>query len=65
MLLFNMLVQLTPKRGKLIVNTDKVLFAADNGKYTRIELEDGTPIDVVESVEDILSICNIKTSIEN
>lgn len=60
-----MLVQLTPKRGKLIVNTDKVLLAAENGKYTRIELEDGTPIDVIESVEYILSICNIKTSIEN
>ena len=60
-----MFVQLTPKRGKLILNTDKVLFAVDNGKYTRIELEDGTPIDVIDSIEDILSICNVKKSIEN
>ena len=60
-----MIVQLTAKRGKVAVNTDKVLFATDNGKYTRIEIEDGTPIDVIESIEEVCSICNVKKSIEN
>lgn len=60
-----MIVQLTVKRGNVAVNTDKVLFVTVNGKYTRIVLDDGTPIDVIESIEEVCSICIVKKSIEN
>lgn len=63
--LSNMFVQFTTKYGKVAVNPDKVLFVNENGKYTRIEIEDGTPIDVYESLVEICAVCDVKKSIEN
>lgn len=60
-----MIIQLTGKKDNVAVNTDKILFASPNGKYTRIDLEDGTGIDVYETLEQICSLANVKISIEN
>lgn len=61
-----MVVQFTTRRGEpIIINLDKILFASMNGKYTRIELDDGTPIDVLETLEEVCAICQVKNSKEN
>lgn len=60
--LHDMIILLTTKRGKVAVNLDRLLFAIDNGKYTRIELDDGTPIDICESLEEFCALCISKNS---
>ena len=42
------------------INSDKVLFIAENTKGTRIELEDGTPIDVLETITEVVTCFNVK-----
>ncbi len=36
------------------------MFAHENGKYTRLELDDGTPIDVLETLQQVKDICQGK-----
>ena len=60
-----MFVELTTKKGAFGINVDKILFACENGKYTRIALEDGTLIDVYESLDEVCSKCDVKISKEN
>ena len=57
-----MFVEVTTKKGLHLINTEKVLFASEFGKYTRIWIEDGTPIDVLETLDEICSLCNVKKS---
>lgn len=52
-----MIILLTTKRGKVAINLDRLIFATDNGKYTRLELDDGTPIDICESLEEFCALC--------
>lgn len=55
-----MVVLFTTKRGMIGINSDKVLFIAENTKGTRIELEDGTPIDVLETITEVVTCFNVK-----
>ena len=41
------------------------MIATANGKYTTIELDDGTPIDVLESLEEVCAKCQVKNFKEN
>ena len=50
-----MFVVLTTSRGKYTINFAKVLFFYEYKKGTRLEMEDGTLIDVEESRYDIES----------
>ena len=60
-----MFVEFTTKKGAFGINTDKILFACENGKYTRVALDDGTLIDVYESLDEVCSKCELKKSKEN
>ena len=55
----------TKKRGKVLINVDKILFATASGNYTTIELDDGTPIDVCETLEEVCAKCQVKNPKEN
>ena len=48
-----MFAVLTTSRGKYTINLAKVLFFYEYKKGTRVEMEDGTIIDVEESVYDL------------
>ena len=48
-----MFAVLTTPRGKYTINLAKVLFFYEYKKGTRVEMEDGTIIDVEESVYDL------------
>ena len=48
-----MFAVLTTSRGKYTINFAKVLFFYEYKKGTRVEMEDGTIIDVEESVYDV------------
>lgn len=54
-----MLVELSTKRGTYGVNVEKILFVYRDGNKTMIEMEDGTPISVLESVDEVCKKCNI------
>ena len=60
-----MFVEVTTKKGLYLLNTDKVLFASEYGKYIRIWIEDGTPIEVMESLEEICDKLDVKLSKEH
>lgn len=53
-----MIVLLSTKRGMVGINSDKVLFVGENNKGSRIELEDGTPIDVLEHINEVVTLLN-------
>ena len=53
-----MIVVFQTKHGPHGINVDKILHAYQYGKNVRIELEDGTPIDVQASLEEVCTICN-------
>ena len=53
-----MFVLLQTKYGPQVIKTDTIYRAYQYGKYVRIELEDGTPIDVQASIEEVCTICN-------
>ena len=56
----------TKKRGGVVaINVDNIMIATANGKYTTIELDDGTPIDVLESLEEVCAKCQVKNFKEN
>ena len=46
------------KYGPHCINVNKILHAYQYGKVVRIELEDGTPVDVQTSLEEVCTICN-------
>lgn len=54
-----MLVQFTRKRDNVAINPDRILFCCVNGKYSRIFVDDGTPIDVNESLDEVCEKCNV------
>lgn len=60
-----MFVEVTTKKGKMIINVERIAFAYVNGRYVTIELDDGTPIDVTESLDDVCSKCQVKKFKEN
>lgn len=55
-----MIVEFKSKRGTFGINVEKILFIYQNGKYTRIELEDGTQFDVYESIDEVCAKCQVK-----
>ena len=59
-----MLVQFTRKREVIGINPDRILFCQINGKYTRIFLDDGTPIDVNESLNEVCEKCNVNFTLK-
>ena len=54
-----MFVVFQTKYGLQVIKTDTIFRAYQYGKYVRIELEDGTPIDVQASIEEVCTICNM------
>ena len=60
-----MFVEFATKKGKMIINVERIAFAYVNSKYVTIELDDGTPIDVTDSLDEVCSKCQIKKSKEN
>ena len=60
-----MFVEFATKKGKIIINVERIVFAYVNGKYVTIELDDGTPIDVTDSLDEVCFKCQIKKSKEN
>lgn len=56
-----MFATFTVKGGnQIIVQKEAIMFAHENGKYTRLELDDGTPIDVLETLQQVKDICQGK-----
>ena len=53
------------KYGPQVIKRDTIYRAYQYGKYVRIELEDGTPIDVQASFEEVCTICNRTFSVDN
>ena len=53
-----MFVVFQTKYGLQLINLHTIFRAYQYGKYVRIELEDGTPIDVQASFEEVCTICN-------
>ena len=60
-----MIVVFQTKYGPHGINVNKILHAYQYGKVVRIELEDGTPVDVQASIEEVCTICNRTFSVEN
>ena len=60
-----MFVILQTKYGPELIKIDAIFRAYQYGKNVRIELEDGTPIDVQASFEEVCTICNCNFTVEN
>ena len=60
-----MFVDFTTKKGKILINVERIAFAYINGRHVTIELDDGTPIDVIESLDEVCTKCQVKKSKEN
>ena len=60
-----MIVVFQTKRGLHGINVNKILHAYPYFSGVRIELEDGTYVDVQASIEEVCTICNRTFPVEN
>ena len=59
-----MIVVFQSKHGPHCINVNKILQAYQYYSGVRIELEDGTYVDVQASIEEVCTICNLPFSRE-
>lgn len=60
-----MIVVFQSKHGPHCINVNKILQAYQYYSGVRIELEDGTYVDVQASIEEVCTICNRTFFVEN